>query len=279
MMRTRHAQRIYSPAPLLATPGRLFSAMCGDLWQARELAWRLALRDLKAQYRQSALGYLWAFLPPLLIAACFVVLRARNVVSVPDTGLPYAAFVTIGALLWQSFADAVTTPLRMFVASRSMLVKVNFPREALVVGGVIVTLFGVLVRLVIVGAALLYAQVPPHGGMLLAIPGVLALVLAGTCVGLLLVPFAVLYKDVENAVGPLLVLWMLMSPVAYPMPAGAQFNFVAPLLEFTRSALIADAPQAVAGFVFVTLLAGVVLLAGWVLLRLATPHVVARLGM
>ena len=36
-----------------------------NLVNSRELAWRLFVRDTSAQYRQSVLGYLWVFIPPL----------------------------------------------------------------------------------------------------------------------------------------------------------------------------------------------------------------------
>jgi lipopolysaccharide transport system permease protein len=39
-----------------------------DVWAGRGLAWRLFLRDLRAGYRQTLLGYVWAFLPPYIIA-------------------------------------------------------------------------------------------------------------------------------------------------------------------------------------------------------------------
>jgi lipopolysaccharide transport system permease protein len=43
----------------------MFNRMFADLWMGRELAWQLAIRDVRAQYRQAALGLLWAFILPL----------------------------------------------------------------------------------------------------------------------------------------------------------------------------------------------------------------------
>ena len=40
-------------------------ALVGDFQQSRALAWRMLLRDIRAMYRQSLLGYFWLFLPPL----------------------------------------------------------------------------------------------------------------------------------------------------------------------------------------------------------------------
>ena len=46
----------------------------GELWGHREVIAYLALRDLKARYKQSALGALWAILQPLLMMVVFAVI-------------------------------------------------------------------------------------------------------------------------------------------------------------------------------------------------------------
>ena len=35
-----------------------------ELWQYRELLWMLGMRDVKVRYKQTALGVLWAIIPP-----------------------------------------------------------------------------------------------------------------------------------------------------------------------------------------------------------------------
>src|SRR6516162_1104682 len=45
----------------------------GELWRYRELAFFLALRDIKVRYKQTALGVAWAILQPLLSTAIFAV--------------------------------------------------------------------------------------------------------------------------------------------------------------------------------------------------------------
>jgi len=56
---------IYTPESQLRHPRQLLRAMFHDLKASRELAWRLFGRNISSQYRQSMLGYFWAFLPPL----------------------------------------------------------------------------------------------------------------------------------------------------------------------------------------------------------------------
>ena len=56
---------IYTPDSLLSNPLSMIRGMLQDLVASRELAWRLAVRDLSAQYRQTILGFLWAIILPL----------------------------------------------------------------------------------------------------------------------------------------------------------------------------------------------------------------------
>lgn len=276
--------RVYSPAPALRNPRLLLRGMARDARLSVGLGWQLAARDLKAQYRQSLLGYLWALLPPLLVAGSFIALKAGGVFAADAIPVAYGAYVIIGTLLWQIFADAVVTPLRLVTASREMLVRVSFPREAIVLAGMLTTFFGALVRLAVIVPVLLYYHIAPGLQAAFLPCGVLSLILAGTCVGLLLTPVGVLYRDVEKVLPSILMLWMLLTPVAYPIAtlggdtAWLALNFAAPLLEASRNAIIGGAPipwgavTAIDGGVLIALLAG------WLLLRLAAPHLVARLG-
>ena len=50
--------------------------MLRDLVASRELAWRLAVRDISSQYRLAFLGFLWAIILPL--AGGFWALVERN---------------------------------------------------------------------------------------------------------------------------------------------------------------------------------------------------------
>jgi len=94
---------VYTPDSQLRKPGHLFKSMWLDINSSRELAWRLIVRDISAQYRQSIFGVLWAFIPPIVTALVFVVLNSQNVINIGETNIPYPAFVVFGTVLWQVF--------------------------------------------------------------------------------------------------------------------------------------------------------------------------------
>ena len=94
-------------------PPKLIKEMWRDLLDSRELAWRLMVRDISAQYRQSLLGVFGAFLPPIATALVFVVLNNRKVINIGQTDIPYPIFVMFGTVLWQVFVDSLNVPLRV----------------------------------------------------------------------------------------------------------------------------------------------------------------------
>ncbi|MDZ4184574.1 MAG: hypothetical protein U1D97_06300, partial [Desulfuromonadales bacterium] len=97
--------------------------MLCDLSDARELAWRLAVRDISAQYRQAFLGFLWAFILPLANTLAWIFLNNAGVVKIADTVLPYPVYVFTGTMLWAIFMDALNAPLQQAIAAKPMLAK------------------------------------------------------------------------------------------------------------------------------------------------------------
>ncbi len=61
-----------------------------DIYKSRFLAKQLAVKDIKAQYRQSYLRILWAFIAPFIPLHCMDFLSHTGTIRLTDTGVPYA---------------------------------------------------------------------------------------------------------------------------------------------------------------------------------------------
>jgi lipopolysaccharide transport system permease protein len=275
---------VYTPASATAHPGRILRDMFRDIAASRELAWRLFVRDTRSLYRQSIFGYLWAFAPPLATTLTFVYLNSQQIINIGDTRVPYPAFVIIGTLLWQAFADALANPLKTVTAAKAMLTKINFPREALILAGVADVVFNAAVRALLLVPVFLVYKLPLTGSVLLAIPATGALIVIGLALGLLLTPLGLLYGDVGRAIPLVTAFWMLMSPVVYPIPtaglagAVARWNPVAPVLQTARDYLIGQPATHALDALVVTAVAVVVLMAALLLYRLGMPILIERMG-
>jgi lipopolysaccharide transport system permease protein len=275
---------VYTPESPLRHPLKLLLSMLKDLMAARQLAWRLFLRDMSAQYRSSILGYAWVFIPPLAAALPFVFLNSQGVVAVGETPIPYAAFAIVGTTIWQVFADAVSTPLKAVTTARPMLARINFPREAILLAALAQVGFNLLIRLALLVAVFLWFQIVPPATVVLFPVGLLGLVLVGFMLGVLITPIGLLYSDVQLSLPILLTFLMFLTPVLYPMPSdGAasvllSINPLTPVVTTTRDWLTIG-PAAQAHVFWITLaVAAVLLLFGWILYRVALPHLIARMA-
>lgn len=275
---------VYSPEAETRKMGLLIRSMWQDLKASRELSWRLFVRDVSARYRQSLLGILWAFVPPLITSLIFIVLQRRAVINFGDTDVPYPAYVLVGTLLWQLFADALNAPLRSVTAAKPMLAKINFPREALIVSAVYLVLFDLLIKLVIIAIVFVLFGLQPKWTMLLAPLPLLTLVLGGVAVGLLVTPLGVLYTDIATSLPVIVQLLFFVTPVVYVPPETFPFsiisylNPVSPPLVAARDLITTGRIDNLLPFVIVALLSLFLLFIGWVVYRVAMPIIIERMS-
>src|SRR5687768_17877942 len=275
---------VYTPESPLRQPTRFIGEMFADLVSCRELAWRLFVRDVKAQHRSSLLGYFWVFVPPLVASLPFIYLNAAGVVRMGDTPIPYAAYAVVGTTIWQTFVDALNSPLRTVIAARSMLTRINFPREAILLSGLMHVGFSFLVRLALLAMVFLAFSLKPAATTPLFLVGMITVALSGFMIGLVVTPIGVLYGDVQQGIPIASTFLMLLTPVLYPVPASgpaavvAAFNPLTAVITTTRDWLTIGTAADVGGFVAVTVVTVTLLVVGWVTYRLALPHLIVRLG-
>jgi lipopolysaccharide transport system permease protein len=276
--------RIYTPEPILGHPLQLVREMIADLWSGRELAWRLFVRDTRGQYRQTLLGYLWVFLPPLAASMTFIFLNSQGIIRISGTSIPYPAFAMIGTLLWQVFVDAVQNPSGAIMLAQPMLSKINFPREAIIVAGLYKVIFNFLIRLILLVAVMFWWGIVPGRGVVFFIPAVMGLMICGTAIGMILIPLGSLYGDIGRSIPMGVQFWMLLTPVLYPPRtqglAGllTKWNPASPLITLARDSLTNQPLVNLSAFLIVLLISLAVLFAGWIAYRVSMPHLIARMG-
>jgi lipopolysaccharide transport system permease protein len=275
---------VYTPDSSLSNPLIMVREMFRDLAASRELAWRLAVRDIRAQYRQAFLGILWALILPLANTVTWIFLSGTGIVSVGETALPYPVYVLTGTMLWAILMDAMNAPLQQTNAARAMLTKLNFPREALLVSGIYQTLFQAGIKIALLIGTLILLGINPGWNLLLFPLGIISLILVGTAIGLLITPLGMLYTDLGRALPLLMQFLMYLSPVVFPMPREGwvatlfQINPLTPVILTTRDWLTGFTPEFLGYFLAVNIAAFALLLVVSVAYRLAMPILIERMG-
>ena len=185
-------------------------------WQRRDLLWHMTVRHLRCQYKQSVLGYAWAFVNPLsqMLILTFVF---STILRFQSEGLPYPLFLFVGLIPWMFFSGAVSSATESVVGAAGLVTKVYFPREVLPTAAVFTKLVDLAFGLVILGALMIYYGEPPELTswwlpVLFAIHTVFILGLSYPLAALNL-----FFHDVRFLVGVALTLWFYLTPVLYPV--------------------------------------------------------------
>jgi lipopolysaccharide transport system permease protein len=188
-----------------------------ELWRYRELLFRLVWRDVKARYKQTVLGPVWAILRPLvsmvLMAAIFGGLAGFK----SGSDVPYPLFLYGGLLVWTYFSSAITSSSSSLLNYSGMLGKAYFPRLYAPFAAVTAPLVDLGIALVIIfGLFGYYGRWPSwHIVFLPCFVGLAGL--AGLGVGLWLCGASVRFRDVPFTLPFAVQLWFYVTPVLYPV--------------------------------------------------------------
>jgi len=185
------------------------------VFQQRELLSLLVRRDLKARYKDSALGFFWSLVRPLLQLAIYFVVMGyflQAAKGIPD----FAVYVFAGLTAMGLFTEIVVGGTGSIVANAALVKKVYLPREIFPLASVGSALFNFAIQVVVLLlATFLVGQPPVHWQIFYVVPALLILIVFGTAFALLLGAVNVYLRDMQYLaeVGTLLLFWA--SPVVY----------------------------------------------------------------
>lgn len=281
----KRAAVVYTPDSKLRSPRRLGREMIESLLASRELGWILFVRNFRGQFRESALGFLWAFLPAFATGLTFVYLHSEGLL-VAQTEVPYAVFAICSTLLWQVLVDSIGAPLKLVSSSRSMLTKINFPKESLLLAAAAEVVLNCMIRMLLLAGILFFFRhrIDLPATVWLVPLGLACILVFGLAIGVLLVPIGALYTDVMRAIPIATTFWMLLTPVVYPPKidglagAIASWNPATPLIVATRDWLLTGETGSVEALCWVGGASSIALLIGWAIFHLSIPFLVERMG-
>jgi lipopolysaccharide transport system permease protein len=269
---------VYTPSGVRQNGLTGWRVMVNELVSSRRLIWLLILRDISVRYRQSMLGYVWAVIPQIVTVGAFAMLNAWRVVPMGKTAIPYVIYAAWGISVWQLFAGCLSACTTSLAAAGSLVTKINFPRECLVIAAVGQPVFDFFVRLVPVFAVFAWFGVMPSWRVIL-IPIVLCpMILLALGFGFLLSIANLAIKDTGNALGTALTMGMFLTPVLYPPPVRWPFtlinilNPVSPLLSATQDLVALGSLTRPGSVAAAWLFALLVLLVGWRIFRVTIPR-------
>jgi lipopolysaccharide transport system permease protein len=190
-----------------------------NLLRYRQLIAALTVRDLKARYRGSVLGFFWSLANPLMLLGVYTLVFTKFFPR-PDLQ-PFPLFLFAGILPWSFFAGAVLESTTSISSNAGLIKKVMFPAEALPLVVVMSHLVHFVLALPILLAALLIFHLmgeAPLSPVLLLAPVVMLLqtfFIAG--IALMVSSASVLFRDLRDLIANLMQLFFFLTPVIYAL--------------------------------------------------------------
>lgn len=184
-----------------------------DLSKRRDLIIYLVFSGLKAQHRNSFLGYFWWLLDPLLgvLIYYFVVV----IIFHKAGGADYGIYLVIGMIVWRWLSSTVTSASKSIVAQSGIITQVYLPKVIFPIGAVFTQLINFGFGLLIIAIFCVFFSIIP-GVELLWLPYLMTMQLFFMmAIAFPIAYFCVFVRDIENIVNHLLRLWFFGSPVIW----------------------------------------------------------------
>ena len=219
-----------------------------ELWVYRELAYFLAWRDVKARYKQTALGVAWAVLQPLAMMVIFTLFFGK-LARIPSEGIPYPIFAYAGLLAWQIFSRAITQSSTSLVTEQQLITRVYFPRIIIPFSVVLGAMVDFAISFILFIALILFYGLVPSANVIWLPLFIGLMLVTGLGIGFWLSALNLEYRDVQHTIPFLNQLLFFMTPVVYPsslVPERFQFvyglNPMNGVIEGFRWALLGVGP-------------------------------------
>lgn len=235
----------------------------------RELIVNFAAREIKAKYKQAVLGVSWAVLQPLL-QIMVITLVFSVFARVPSEGIPYPLYLFTCQLPWLFFANALNRGTTALTNQSGLITKIYFPRESLVIAGLLASLVDFAIAAIIYVGMLFYYSVDLTPYALMAIPLFLAQIILVFGLMLMLAPLNAFYRDVGQLMPVLIMFWMYLTPIMYPkslVPERFQslytLNPMVGIMDGYRSALLRHEFPDLSLLLYALAIGGVTLMIGY----------------
>jgi lipopolysaccharide transport system permease protein len=193
----------------------------------RGLIQSLVVRELKARYRGSVLGFFWSFVNPLLLLSIYSFVFAKILPpNATADNMPYEVFMFCGLLPWTWFSASLLEGSGSLIAGGNLIKKVLFPAEILPIVTVLSNLVHFALGLLILAGFMVWRQHFPDWNELAWFPVIVLVQLVFTlALVLILSALTVHFRDLKDLLSNLLTFWFFATPIiySYKMPSVAGY--------------------------------------------------------
>ena len=237
----------------------------------------MAITDFKVKYDNSALGYLWSLVKPLLMFGTlylvFSVFVRWNVEN-------YKLHLLLGIILWNFLAEVTLNSMLLLESKASIIKKINFPRWIVVIASSLTSLLTLFLNIVVFFFFFILSASPFRSSVLMLGLYLIELYFLSVGIALLLCALYPKFRDIHHLWEVFVQLGFWVTPIIYPISIVPQkyhtlifLNPMARVIQGSRQAIIGP-PGDFTGFtshVLIISVAAVLFLAGLTLFNKLSP--------
>ena len=186
-----------------------------ELFRYKDLFYTLTWRDFRVRYAQTTIGFLWAFLQPV-ISLLLISFIFRGIVGV-ETEVPHLLFTITGLGIWTYFSFVMVISGDSIIASQNMVKKIYFPRLIIPLSKAVVGFIEFGISLLLMVVLMIYYGVAPSGNMWFAPLFILIGIMAALSIGIWLSALTVRYRDFKHIVPFIVQIGYFVTPIGYPV--------------------------------------------------------------
>ena len=192
------------------------------------IVYELTRKQVKTQYRDSSLGFLWTVLNPLLnMLVMWVVFK--EVLKINDPFYPL--YLLAGNILFAAVRSSTSQALQSFVTNRNLLLRTKIHLQVFPLSNILTSIVNFLFSLIALVPFMLWLSIQQHVNLfsyqlifiLLMLP---AFLLFEYGVGLFLAALFVFFRDIKHLYSVFLVLWNYATPVFWTVDRLEKTDFM-----------------------------------------------------
>ncbi len=183
------------------------------LFLQKHLIAAMAKREVASQYIGSLLGFIWAFIQPLVLITVLWMVFSLGFRAKPAGNIPFVVWLTAGMAPWFAFSEIITGSSGILVANAHLIKKTVFHSQILPVVKVVSAFIRHTIFLLMLLVLILFNHVPITGYYLQFIYYLFCMAFLALGIGWLVSALNVFLRDVAQIVAVVIQVGFWATPI------------------------------------------------------------------
>jgi len=183
-----------------------------EILQWRELIFSLALRDLKAKYRQATGGFGWMLIRPLVQMLIFSFIFGVVFKVKIDK---YPLFLLSGLFSWSFIHSSLDGAANSIINNANLIKKAYFPREIIPISVILGNLVNFLFSLLVLSLLSLLLKVQLSNAIIWLPIVILTQIILTLGIAFLVSSLNTCFREVQFIMDTLILVWFYATPIVY----------------------------------------------------------------